>query len=67
MHFLIVAFVLISLILIVGYFLTTKSNQAVPDENRPNRVFHEEECPVCLENKIYPVQASCAHEFCGNY
>lgn len=66
MHYLVVAFVVISLIIIFGFLLITKRNQPIPAENPPNREYHEEECPICLENKIYPVQASCAHEFCGN-
>lgn len=65
MHYLIVAVVVIALFATLGYFLT-KPRQNIQQENRPDRVYHEEECPICLENKTHPVQASCAHEFCGN-
>jgi hypothetical protein len=65
MHYVVAALIVIAVVLCFGYFLTTKPNIDKSNPNRPARLFHQEECSICLEEKTYPVQASCAHEFCG--
>jgi RING finger protein 170 len=62
MHYLIVVLAIIATIFVLKYFLKSQS----VDARYPERVFHAEECPICLEDPSYPVQASCGHEFCCN-
>ena len=63
MNYLIVASLVIAAIILLRYLL--KSRRVQEDPQRPGRIYHDEECPICLENKTYPVQASCGHEFCA--
>jgi hypothetical protein len=64
MHYLIVAAIVITSIIIIGKYWK-RPNPVNPQH--PEKVFHEEECPICLDKQTYPVQASCGHEFCGKY
>ena len=63
MHYVVGLVIVVATFAGIRYLL--KSRTVVVAE-RPARVFHDEDCPICLENKSYPVQASCGHEFCGN-
>lgn len=62
MYYLLVAFLVVASIFLIRQLLKTRNVNI----EHPERVFHDEECAICLENKTYPVQASCGHEYCGN-
>ena len=63
MNFIVVAIIVCCTIALLRYLL--KSRQIEENPKRPDKVYHDEECSICLEDKTYPVQASCGHEFCA--
>lgn len=63
MHYLVVVVLIVLVFGAIRYLLKSRNNV---NQERPQRVYHDEECPICLEDQTYPVQASCGHEFCGS-